>query len=120
MKENFGQGINWESIIRGVLQKFDIPSREDIRELNYRLDRLEGLIYQRRAGGEKAGKTKEGRPKSASDVVLEIMENYPGGTDFKTIKEACGYNDKKLRNIIYRLDKIGKIEKVKRGVYRKL
>ena len=51
-------------------------------------------------------------------IVLDIIAEFPEGTNFKTLKAKSGYDDKKLRNIIYRLDKIGRIEKVKRGVYK--
>ncbi len=56
--------------------------------------------------------------KSASSVILEIIAGYPDGVDFKTIMDITGFEDKKLRNIIYRLDSLGKIQRVKRGNYK--
>jgi hypothetical protein len=52
--------------------------------------------------------------------VLNVIGNHPEGTDFKTIKAATGFGDKKLRNIIFRLDRIEKIERVSRGIYKKI
>jgi hypothetical protein len=36
---------------------------------------------------------------------------------FADIKSRTGYEEKKLRNIIFRLNKIGKIKRKERGVY---
>ncbi len=118
MQESTELGTNWEGFVKMLLHRLDIPTRGDIRELHNRLDKLEQLIYQRQPGARKDAVQRPVRKKSASSVVLEIIANYPEGTNFKTIKAATGYNDKKLRNIIFRLDKIGKIEKVKRGIYK--
>lgn len=110
---------NWESLIKLFLSRLDIPTKEDINQLHTRLDKLEQLLYQGKpmAGGNGAG----GSPKrkSASSIVLDVVANHPEGTNFKTIKAATGFNDKKLRNIIFRLDKIRRIVRVKRGIYKK-
>lgn len=123
MSENKEQHISWEGVIRTLLDRLEIPSGSELRELHKRLDKLEELVYQKAPDRQPPdrGRTKEKRQKSrksASDFVLEIITMFPEGTDFKTLKEKTGYEDKKLRNIIYRLDKIGRIEKVKRGVYK--
>jgi predicted transcriptional regulator of viral defense system len=47
-----------------------------------------------------------------------MISRYPEGIDFKTIMKTTGFEDKKLRNIIYRLDSLGKIERVRRGSYK--
>jgi len=113
-------GANWESVIKIFLHRLDIPTREDIAHLHARLDKLEQLIYQKQPPGKDAGKTRVAKKKSSSAIVLEIIGNHPGGTNFKTIKAATGFDDKKLRNIIFRLDKIKKIQRVTRGIYKKI
>ncbi len=60
------------------------------------------------------GKKKE----AASDKVLEVIQTQEEGADFKKIKAETKFDDKKIRNIIFRLHKLGQIEKVKRGVYK--
>ncbi|MBI9092665.1 MAG: hypothetical protein JEZ12_25895 [Desulfobacterium sp.] len=60
------------------------------------------------------GKKKE----AASDKVLEVIQAQEEGADFKKIKAETKFDDKKIRNIIFRLHKLGQIEKVKRGVYK--
>lgn len=111
-------GTNWESFIKMLLHRLDIPSKEDISALHTRLDKLEQLIYQKPPAGRKEGRQKAAKKKSASAIVLEIISNHPQGTNFKTIKAATGFDDKKLRNIIFRLDKIKKIQRVSRGIYK--
>ncbi|MCG8639061.1 MAG: phasin family protein [Desulfobacterales bacterium] len=108
---------NWEGFLKLFLSRLDIPTKEDIKLLHHRLDKLEQLLYQ---GKPVNGQSGDGftRRKSASSIVLDVVANHPDGTDFKTIKAATGFNDKKLRNIIFRLDKIKKIERVRRGIYK--
>ncbi|MGM0655756.1 MAG: hypothetical protein ACQETR_10625 [Thermodesulfobacteriota bacterium] len=111
---------NWENFIKMLLHRLDIPTKEDIANIHKRLDKLEQLIYQKHPSSRQKNKSRPPRKKSASSIVLNIIGNHPEGTDFKTIKAATGFNDKKLRNIIFRLDKIKKIERVSRGIYKKI
>lgn len=118
MVEKPEPGTNWEGFVKMMLNKLDIPTKEDILLLHDRLDTLEQLLKQKKSRSAK--KTNPGpRRKSASSIVLEVIANHPGGTNFKTIKAATGFEEKKLRNIIYRLDKIQQIKRVKRGIYKK-
>ena len=118
MPEKSEQGNNWENIIKALLNRLDIPTKQDIMHLHTRLDKLEQLLYQKRSAPERETTPLTGRRKSAASIALKVIANYPEGTDFKTIKAATGFNDKKLRNIIFRLDKLNHIERVKRGVYK--
>ena len=118
MVEKPEQGTNWESFIKMLLSRLDIPTKEDIAFLNTRLDRLEQLFYERKPGKSPSVRPVQGR-KNASSIVLEVIGNHPKGADFKIIQAATGFNEKKLRNIIFRLDKIKKIKRVKRGSYQK-
>ena len=112
-------GIKWESFIKIVLNRLDIPTKGDIIFLNTRLDKLEQLLFQKQpAAGDEKTKPSAGQ-KSASSIVLDVFKSHPKGTNFKTVKAATGFNDKKLRNIIFRLEKIKKIKRVKRGIYKK-
>ena len=109
---------NLENFIKMLLHCLDIPTKEDIADIYKRLDNIEQLIYQNQPSSKQKNKGRTPRKKSASSIVLGIIGNYPEGTDFKTIKAATGFDDKKLRNIIFRLDKIGKIQRVDRGIYK--
>jgi predicted transcriptional regulator of viral defense system len=46
------------------------------------------------------------------------MRKHRAGLDVGTLKARTGFEDKKLRNIVFRLSKKGQIEKTGRGVYR--
>jgi len=118
MSDNFDAAANLEGFIRTLLIRFDIPTREDIRQLHDRLDKLEQLLYQKQPAAKKQARTASPKRKSASAIVLDVVANHPKGTNFKTIKAATGFDDKKIRNIIFRLDKINRIERVKRGFYK--
>jgi len=126
-------GMAWDGLVQLFLESFEIPSMEEINMINQRLDRLERLICHGEHGKDPEEKDpealklkpvdmvsqKEKDSAIASDVVLKAIAEKPRGADFKFIKAATSYNDKKLRNIIFRLDKIGRIKRVKRGIYKK-
>jgi len=118
MVEKPEQGTNWESFIKMLLSRLDIPTKEDLVFLNGRLDRLEQLFYEKTPGKPHPAKHAQGR-QNASSIVLEVIGNHHRGADFKAIQTATGFNEKKLRNIIFRLDKLKKIKRVKRGSYQK-
>jgi hypothetical protein len=116
MNDHFGQGINFDGFLKSFLNRFDIPSGAQIRDINNRLDKIEGLFFKQAA--EDKTHRKKTKTKSAAAEVIDFIGKYPEGVSFKEIKANTRFNDKKLRNIIYRLDKIEKIEKVKRGIYK--
>ncbi|MCP3943579.1 MAG: phasin family protein [Desulfobacteraceae bacterium] len=120
MTENTELGTNWDSFVKMLLHRLDIPTKTDINILHNRLDKLEQLIYQKQSGAKKNTRRRTTKQKSASSIVLDVIANHPKGTDFKTIKAATGFDEKKLRNIIFRLDKIKKIQRVNRGIYKKI
>jgi len=120
MKENTELGSNWEGFVKMLLNRLDIPTKEDIDNLHGRLDKLEQLIYQKQPSARRDKKPRSAKRKSASSIVLEIIANHSQGTNFKTIQAETGFDDKKLRNIIFRLDKIEKIKRVRRGIYKKI
>jgi len=116
------QVLVWENIVQNIMKRLDIPTRKEINRLNAKLDRLEEVLYQKQSGNDFIHGAGHGIPpksRFASTVVLEVIAAHPNGTDFKTIKEKTGFNDKKLRNIIFRLDTTDKIKRIKRGIYTK-
>ena len=102
--------------------KKDVPSRKDIDKLNARLDRLEEIILKaseshRSKNGD--GKALRGKNSmTASDMVLDIVEkSSEKGIGFAEIQNKTGFEAKKLRNIIFRLNVTGKIQRKSRGIY---
>ena len=54
---------------------------------------------------------------TATDMVLGVTKKYKNGVGFKEIQSQTGFDEKKIRNIIFRLDKLGKIKRINRGIY---
>jgi len=54
---------------------------------------------------------------SATETVLSIIKRSRKGVDVATMKTKTGFEGQKVRNIIYRLKRKGKIQSTKRGIY---
>ena len=54
---------------------------------------------------------------TATEQILKIVGRSRKGADVPTLKAKTGFEDKKVRNIIFRAAKEGKIKKVGRGIY---
>jgi hypothetical protein len=113
-------------MVKFFIRNYDIPTRKDIEILNSRLDRIEKLILAQPAPAKGAGaagrSSAKAKPKgrsgaAASEKVLAIMQSAATGMTLADIKAQTGYNDKKLRNIIFRLHSMQRIRRVSRGVY---
>jgi len=54
---------------------------------------------------------------TATDQILGIIKRFKKGVGVPTLKEKTGFDDKKVRNIVFRASKEGKIKKSGRGIY---
>ena len=102
------------------MQNYNIPTKNDVDRLMAKLDRLENLIMTGMAGGGYPLKGQLGRRKTAVtavDVVFETIKRSRKGLGFADIQAKTGFDEKKIRNIIFRLNKIGKIKRKSRGIY---
>ena len=54
---------------------------------------------------------------TATDKVLRIIMKRKRAIDTSTLIERTGFHEKKVRNIVYRAFKEGKIKRVGRGLY---
>ena len=54
---------------------------------------------------------------TATEQILKIVRRSRKGVDVPTLKTKTGFADKKVRNIIFRASKEGKIKKTGRGIY---
>jgi DNA-binding transcriptional regulator PaaX len=54
---------------------------------------------------------------TAVDIVLDTIKNSNQGLGFVEIQAKTGFDEKKIRNIIFRLNKTGKIKRKQRGIY---
>jgi predicted transcriptional regulator of viral defense system len=55
---------------------------------------------------------------TATDQVLKIVNTAKKGVDIITIKKETGFDERKVRNIIFRANKEGKIHRAERGIYK--
>lgn len=118
MTKRKGKPVSFDTLVKYFIHNYGIPTKRDVDRLTDRLDRLEKLIKalpqrSRRA----AAKDNSPSPKSATEIVLDLIRHSEGGISIVQIREQTGYDDKKLRNIIFRLNKMDKITRVNRGIY---
>jgi hypothetical protein len=119
-----------DAMVRFFLQYYNIPTKRDIEKLLTRMDRLEAAIKAgkvsgrtpRKAGGRKtaAKRSQVARGRTtmtATEKVLSILKRSPKGIDVPGLKAKSGFEDKKVRNIIFRLSRQGAIKRVGRGIY---
>ncbi|MBT8364867.1 MAG: hypothetical protein KJP23_09185 [Deltaproteobacteria bacterium] len=65
----------------------------------------------------KAPAKKKAAQVTATDQILKIIKRSKKGVDVQTLKTKTGFDDKKVRNIVFRAAKEGRIKKSGRGVY---
>jgi len=121
MEKKKMRSVSFDTMIKFFMQNYNIPTKKDIDKLISRLDRMEEQLQFIGSGKKAASKKPDAGRKSlitASDLVLDvIIKAGANGAGFAEIKEKTGFENKKLRNIIYRMDKVGKIKRKARGVY---
>ncbi len=119
MTKRKGKPVSFDAMVKFFMHNYNIPTKRDIEGLNQRLDRLEKLIKSLPAGNRRAAsRSSANTPQSATETVLNIIKRSTTGIGIAEIREHTGYDDKKLRNIIFRLNKMEKISRVNRGRYK--
>ncbi len=71
----------------------------------------------KKATAKKAPAKKKTAVVTATEQVLNIIKRTKKGVDVPTLKQKTGFNDKKVRNIVFRAAKEGRIKKSGRGIY---
>ena len=127
MARKKGKSVSFDAMVKFFMQYYNIPTRKDIDKLTVKLDRLEKLIKKSMPTGRdrwgKAGAVAKGKPATgkaamtSSDIVLDVIKRFKKGVGFGEIQARTGFEEKKLRNIIFRLHKMGKIVRKSRGIY---
>jgi len=127
MARRKGKSVSFDAMIKFFMQYYNIPTRNDIDKLMAKMDRLEMLIKASGGAGKgrrvPAGKTSKGKASTgraamtSSDMALDVIKRFRKGVGFSEIQVRTGFGEKKLRNIIFRLHKMGKIVRKSRGIY---
>ncbi len=127
MAKKKGKSVSFDAMVKFFMQHYNIPTKRDFDKLIERMDRLEKAIKTSNLHGEiahtagskssKAVASASRSAKSSTDMVLEVIKRSKKGVGFSEIQTRTGFGEKKLRNIIYRLHKTGKILRKNRGIY---
>jgi hypothetical protein len=119
MPKRKGKTPSFDAMVKFFMRQYNIPTKKDIDRLLARLDQLENMIKQSALSPDNAA-VRIGRRKTALtaiDVVLDVIKRSKQGIGFAAIQAKTGFDEKKIRNIIFRLNKIGKIKRKSRGIY---
>ena len=71
----------------------------------------------KRVSAKKIPAKKKSAKLTATDQVMRIINRSKKGVDVPTLIKKTGFDDKKVRNILYRNYKLGRIKRVGKGVY---
>jgi hypothetical protein len=90
--------VSFDAMVKFFMQQYDIPTKKDVNNLIARIDRLEKLIKA------------TARPAKSGPVSHRV-------SGFAQIQAKTGFGEKKLRNVIFRLNDMNKIKRKSRGIY---
>ena len=74
-------------------------------------------ILAKKAPAKKAPAKKKAAQPTATDAILKIIKGSKKGVDAPTLVKKTGFNQKKVRNILFRTYKQGKIKRLDKGIY---
>ncbi len=121
MAKKKGKSVSFDAMVKFFMNTYNIPTKQDVGKLAERLERIERTLVTLSIGRSRRGKDVKatGKPlgDTGADRVLDVIGRYPQGVGIAEIKLQTGLGDKKLRNILFRLNKTGKIQRKGRGVY---
>jgi hypothetical protein len=127
MAKKKSKSVSFDAMVKFFMQTYGIPTKKDVDKLMARMDQLESALKSGptpRGRKPAVGKAKAaskgkraGAGETASDTVLNIIKRSRNGVGFATIQEKTGFPEKKLRNIIFRLNKLERIKRKDRGIY---
>jgi hypothetical protein len=120
MPRKKGKPISFDAMVKFFMQSYNIPTKKDVDRILAKLDRIENMLRTSGAVGPYTVKSRISRRKTtltAIDIVYDVIKRSRKGLGFSDIQAKTGFGDKKIRNIIFRLNKIGKIKRKSRGIY---
>ncbi len=122
-----GKSVSFDAMVKFFMHTYDIPTKKDVDKLMNKLEQIEKLLKSTggpakrgRPASSKNNRGKKGKGRSGSTAVnqvFEVIKGFKQGAGLPDIKEKTGFGEKKVRNIIFRLNKNGVIKRQSRGVY---
>ena len=117
MPRKNGKAINSDAIVKSLIQHYNIATQKDLDRLKIKVDRIENLLLAY-ASVKNTHKISRNRTKITSgDIVYDVIKRSKKGLKFSDIQKKTGFDDKKIRNLIYRLHQRGVVKRKSRGVY---
>ena len=127
MAKRKSKTVTFDAMVKFFMQTYDIPTKKDVDKLLARLDRIEKLVkssgISRRRGrpaGKQQAKYKLRRGSgamTATEKVYQIIGKHKQGIGVNELSIKTGFDVKKIRNVIFRLNKNGMIKRKSRGLY---
>jgi hypothetical protein len=102
-----------------IFKKDLIALKKDITAIGKKVDKLL-KAYEKdvKAKSPKMTPVRKKAPKvTATDEILKIINRSKKGVDNATLMKKTGFGERKVRNIIFRAYKEGKIQRAGRGLY---
>jgi hypothetical protein len=108
-----------------TVTKRDLQSlQRQIKALEKKMEKLIAVAEKsekpraaKKAPAKKAPMTRKTVQPTATDQVLKIIKRSKNGVNTATLMKKTGFDQKKVRNILQRTFKQGKIKRVEKGVY---
>jgi hypothetical protein len=94
----------------GQFQRFDPAGNEDPQNAKALKVKSDNGIKRRKI-------IRDGKSATAADTIFEVIKSNKAGIDTSDLIKETDFEEKKVRNIIYKLKKQNKIKAAKRGVY---
>ena len=121
MRKNKSKSVSVDAMVKFLMNQYSIPTAKDVEQVTRQLDRIElmlkGIKNDLARSASSSVKGQGRKTKTASDTVFDVVKRTKKGIGFAGIQSKTGFDDKKLRNIIFRLNKLNKIKRVQRGLY---
>ena len=92
---------------------------EKTENLMKKVEKLDKPVASRKPRAKALPKAKAPKKVSEGDAVLAIIRRYKEGVDGATLRKKTGFEGRKIRDIVYRLKKRGKIKVEGKGLYLK-
>ena len=104
--------------LQAVLKSLKLAT-DKIEKLMKKVETLENPHDLNKPRANAPSKAGAPRKTSDSDAVLAIIKRFKKGVDGATLRKRTGFKGRKMRDIVYRLKKGGKIKTVDKGIYLK-
>ena len=103
-------GKTLDSLLKAV-EKDEKPKAKPTKKI------LAKKAPAKKAPVKKAPEKKKAAQPTATDKILKIIRGSKKGVDAPTLIKKTGFNQKKVRNILFRTYKQGKIKRIDKGIY---